>query len=110
MVNQSPFVINLALDYSGPTKTQGRLLYNVSGRQIVEVGSLGLDDSYLQPRHLLDLTVSQDFDSGLRLAVSAENILNAPYLVTLGNAADEERATRRYTNGVTFSVSAGYSY
>ena len=110
MVNQSPFVINLALDYSGPTKTQGRLLYNVSGRQIVEVGSLGLDDSYLQPRHLLDLTVSQDLDNGLRLAVSAENILNAPYLVTLGEAADEERATRRYTNGVTFSLSAGYSY
>lgn len=110
MVNQSPYVINLALDYAGPTKTQGRLLYNVSGRQIVEVGSLGLDDSYLQPRHLLDVTISQDLDNGLRLAFSAENILDAPYLVTLGKAADEERASHRYTSGTTFSLSAGYSF
>ncbi|HEY6557530.1 MAG TPA: TonB-dependent receptor [Polyangiaceae bacterium] len=108
MVNQSPYVINLALDYEGPTKTSLRLLYNVAGRQIFEVGTVGLDDSYLQPRHVVDFTAAQSVAEHFLVKFTAENILNAPYMVTLGRERREERSVRSYKSGTVLSMSFGY--
>lgn len=109
MVNQAPYVVNVALDYAGES-TQARILYNVSGRRIVTVGTLGLDDLYLQPQHQFDITFSRTLPGGLRLDVAAENILNAPYLITQGKERREDRATRLYRNGTTLALSVGYAY
>lgn len=110
MVNQAPYVVNLALDYTGPSETNVRLLYNIAGKRIVSVGVSGLDDSYLQPQHQLDLNVSREVVDGVQLGFSAENILNAKYMVTQGPERREDRVTYSYRNGVVLSVSAGYSY
>jgi outer membrane receptor protein involved in Fe transport len=107
MVNQAPWVVNVALDYSGPTNTQLRLLYNVAGKQIVQVGTLGLDDSYAQPRHVVDFTAAQNIGDHLQVKLSAENIFNVPYVVTQGPENVEDRVVNRYTNGTVLSLSLG---
>lgn len=110
MVNQAPYVVNIALDYSGPSETNVRLLYNTTGKRIVRVGTAGLDDYYLQPQHQVDLTVSREVGGGVQIGFSAENILNTQYLVTQGRERRQDRATHSYRNGVVLSLSAGYSY
>ncbi len=110
LTNQAPYVVNLALDYAGETGLNARVLYNVVGPSAVEVGTGGLDDSYEQPRHRLDAAVSQDLSKKFSVKLAAENLLNSPYLVTLGKSASDDRIVRRYTYGVTFLMSAQYSY
>lgn len=109
MVNQAPYVVNLALDFEIPEKTQMRLLYNVSGKQIVAIGTSGLSDAYLQPRHTLDFTFSQPLTERLKLGGSVSNILNSLYLVTQGKERDKENITYGYRTGVSVGVSLGYS-
>lgn len=109
MVNQSPYVVNLALDFEVPDQTHMRLLYNVSGKQIVAIGTSGLPDSYLQPRHLLDFTFSQHLTERIEFGASVENILNSLYLVTQGKERDKDRITYGYRTGLSVGVSLGYS-
>ncbi|MBK7583290.1 MAG: hypothetical protein IPI67_24250 [Myxococcales bacterium] len=49
MTNQAPWVLNLALDYAGSRGTTVRLLYNVAGKRIVQVGSQDIPDAYEHP-------------------------------------------------------------
>lgn len=105
---QSPFVVNAGLDYSNDkTGTRLRLLYNVYGRRIVQVGSYGLPDVYEQPRHVLDLTAAQRLTKYLDLKLSAENLLLAPVKYTQGPdaAADEANVLGQYEPGATFTLS-----
>jgi TonB-dependent receptor len=142
LVNQAPYVYNLALDYTNENSgTTARLLYNLVGPTIVEVGtkssaaSPGLDDAYLHPRHLLDLTVQQDLGDKFELKLSVKNLLNSPYKVTQGCGretgsdgvshpkqglfdstwrlscdASDATITRRYTEGVSFSLGGSYTF
>jgi TonB-dependent receptor len=123
LVNQAPWVFNLALTYtrekSGTTATA---LYNVVGPRIAYAGSQGLDDIYEHPRHLLDLTVLQKIGAHFSIKGEAKNILNAPVLYTQGCGGNgvfgstwhfgcsrgKESATSYYTEGATFAVTASY--
>jgi outer membrane receptor protein involved in Fe transport len=110
MVNQAPYVVNAALDYEDERGTQARVLYNVSGHQIVEVGTEFLDDAYLHPRHTLDLVVSQRIRDHWRLKATAENLLNAEVLVTQGKDETPHNVRRRYRPGVSASLGVSVSY
>jgi hypothetical protein len=110
MVNQAPYVVNLMLDYEASTGTQLRLLYNVSGKQLVRIGLEGLDDAYLHPRHSLDFTAAQRLWEGLQLKLTLQNLLNAEYLITQGKEYDPKRVAARYRQGVSGSISVGYTY
>jgi hypothetical protein len=81
----------------------------VSGRQIIQIGTAGLPDSYLQPLHLLDFTFSQHLTERLKLGGSVNNILNSLYLVTQGKERDKDTITYSYRTGVSVGVSLGYS-
>lgn len=109
MVNQAPYVVNLALDFEIPSETQARLLYNVSGRQIVAIGTEGLPDQYQQPVHSLDFTFSQRLAEHWRLGASVKNILNSRFMVTQGKEREEDAVTLAYRKGVSFGVKIGYS-
>jgi len=110
MMNQAPYSLNLALDYDGPTKTSFRVLYNVVGKRIVAVGTEGLDDAYEHPRHLVDLTVAQEFGKHVSVRATAANILNSPFLVTQGKEDSDATVVGRYTTGAVYSLSGSYTY
>ncbi len=109
LAGQSPYVVNLGADYANDTSgTRFRLLYNVFGRRITQVGAYGLADVYEQPRHVLDVTVAQRIGKYLDLKLAAENILFAPVTMTQGpeKADDGANIVGQFQPGATFTLSA----
>lgn len=108
---QAPYVLNFALDYTTDTSGTGvRVLYNVVGPRIVEVGTRGLEDVYEQPRHLVDLTLSQDFAKHFQAKLTARNILNSAVRWSQGEDASEENLTREFKTGAIYTASLSYTY
>lgn len=125
---QSPYVINLALDYGNDKSgTDVRLLYNVYGPRITVVGAYKLPDTYELPRHQVDASASQKFTKHFEIKLQAQNVLSAPVVFAYRNrpayrketTADggeiyhslgRQPITRRYNPGATFTLSATYSY
>jgi outer membrane receptor protein involved in Fe transport len=111
MVNQAPYVINLSIDYaSADNGFSARLLGNILGPRIVEVGTNGLDDAYAQPTPTLDATVSKELGKHFNVKLNATNLLNRPIIVTLGKESREDREMSRYKDGRIFTLSATYTH
>ncbi len=123
MVNQAPFVVNFAVDYANEASGFGvRALYNVVGRRIVEVGSNGFPDAYQQPRHVLDLTLSEDFAKHWQVKLNATNLFGSDTRVTYGPENNDEHIARLHnvaqTGGETgffadsrvFTLSGAFTY
>ena len=125
---QSPFVVNLALDYENEKSgTDMRVLYNVFGARITAVGTQGLPDTYELPRHQLDVAAAQKLGKRFQLKAQAQNVLRAPVTFAyrdqpayrLVNHADGSKtyeslgrspAISRYNPGAVFTLSATYTY
>ena len=104
--DQSPFVVNAYLDYDNEDSGTGaRVLYNIEGRKITNVGGLGLQDVYLSPRNKVDITFTQRLYRGLELNVSAENVANAAWEWKQAN-----RVLSRWRDGVTFTIGLSYGF
>jgi hypothetical protein len=125
---QSPYVVNIALDYSNDaSKTDLRALYNVYGPRITVVGANDLPDIYELPRHQLDLTVAQKIEKHFEIKLQAQNVLAAPIVFAyrgqpayrrvdradgsvLFDSLGRNPVTRRYNPGASFTLSASYTY
>jgi outer membrane receptor protein involved in Fe transport len=107
LINQAPWVVNVALDYNNEVGTSARLAWNVNGKTVRYAGSFGVDDGYLQSRHSLDFTISQKFLEHWTAKLSAENILNDDYLTTVGKDPDGD-IWNQYRTGATFGLGIGY--
>jgi hypothetical protein len=104
MVGQSEYVVNAGLGYSSASGAwSGTLLYNVSGKRILEAGSGGLPDAYEQPRHLVDLSLQLPVTQTLSLKLDGKNLLDAPYRLTQG-----EVVRYRYLTGRVFGFTLGW--
>jgi hypothetical protein len=105
LAGQSPYIFNFAVDYlNEKSRTKARLLYNVFGARISQVGQLGLPDVYEQPRHQIDATITQGIGANLDLKLSVENLLNTPVRFTMGDSGDA--IVNRYRVGTSFWLSA----
>lgn len=111
MVNQAPYVVNIALDYENtPLALNVRLLGNVVGPRIVQVGTSGLDDQYEQPRYSLDLTASKGLGKHFQLRLNAINILNSPWVMTIGKSRNADRETYHEAEGRLYTLTGTYTY
>ncbi|MFO0612848.1 MAG: TonB-dependent receptor [Polyangiaceae bacterium] len=114
---QAPYIVNLALDWA-PEEwgTNVRLSYNVVGKRITQVGLRGLPDVYEQPRHQLDVAVSQKIGEHVEVKGAITNLVDSPVERTQGpdeSAPPSEKGsnvTSHYTTGRTFSLGVGLSY
>lgn len=111
LMDQSPYVVNGYISYDNDgSGTHARVLYNTFGRRIHAVGVAGLPDVYLEPQHRLDVVVSQRLWKSrahgreLTMSAGASNALNWQTLYSQGG-----EPWARYREGVTFSLSAGFS-
>lgn len=108
LAGQSPYVVNVALDWNHEkSKTRARVLYNVAGQRIAQVGSNGIPDQYEQPRHLVDLSMAQGLGEHFDLKATVENAFNSPVRFTQGE--DGNTIANRYLTGATFWLSATYT-
>lgn len=83
MQGQSPFILNLALQYNNPENgIQANLLYNQIGRRIVFIGfpDNNLPDSYENSRPLVDLQFSKSVGR-LSFSISVSDLINLPRYV-----------------------------
>lgn len=111
MVNQAPYVVNLALDYENvPLALNVRLLGNVVGPRIIQVGTSGLDDEYEQPRYSLDFTGSKGFGKHFQLRLNLINILNSPIVSSIGKSRNAARETYHEAEGRLYTLTGTYTY
>ncbi|HYQ03162.1 MAG TPA: TonB-dependent receptor [Polyangiaceae bacterium] len=99
LANQSPYVINVALDYG--SVAQGfdvRVLYNIFGPRITAVGSNGLPDIYEMPRNSLDFSAAKKFGRHIELKFQVLNILGAPVVF----AYKDQQAYRQDATGQSY--------
>jgi hypothetical protein len=109
LAGQSPFVVNVAFDWNHEkTKTRARILYNVYGSRIAQVGQAGIPDLYEQPRHLVDLSFAQGVGDHVDLKATIENVLNSPVRYTQGE--DDTFLAQRYLVGTTAWLLATVTY
>ncbi len=112
LVNQAPWVFNVALDYENEGGTRARVLYNVSGKRLVEVGAEFLPDAYEHPQHSLDLIASQKFAEHWQVKAQATNVLNAETLITQGedDLPGDSNTIQRYKDGVDIGLGLSYTH
>ena len=105
---QAPFIVNVALDfdYEG-WGTRARLLYNVVGQRLTQVGRNGIPDIYELPRHVLDLTIGQKLGQFVELRGSASNLLDWP--TVREHKTGKSDITEEFKTGTTFSLGLALS-
>jgi TonB-dependent receptor len=102
---QSPYVVNLMMEYRRPRSgSEVSAMYNVFGPRIAEVGIAGTPDIYEEPFHKLDLVLAQSIWKGVRLKLSAGNLLDPEVRFTQG-----DKDQRFYRKGRSFSLGMSYS-
>ena len=78
MQGQSPYVINAGLFYQNEeTGLQASALYNVSGTRIFSVGSGEYPTIYEMPRHLVDLSISQEVKERMSFSAGISDLFNS---------------------------------
>ncbi|MCA9664150.1 MAG: TonB-dependent receptor [Myxococcales bacterium] len=104
---QSPWVFNTFLSYdNADSGTSARLLYNVYGPRIAEVGAQGLPNIVEQPFHQLDFVFRQRLSKNLSLAFKAKNLIDQRLTFTQENPVDGEKlVVDGYRRGRVFSIS-----
>jgi hypothetical protein len=104
MQGQSPFVVNAALTWAAPFRTELTVLYNVNGRRITEVGFDRLPDTYEQPFHRVDLTLSGNLAPGWQLRAAVTNLLDDEVVLK-----QDDLVVLRYRPGLAASVALEWS-
>lgn len=105
---QSPFLLNVALNYTNPESGWDALLaFNIFGRRLAFNSPNLVPDVYETPIPQLDLTVSKNITERISAKVSVQNILNRDFRQVM-----EYRGTdydiRRFRKGVDFGMSLSY--
>jgi len=104
LYDQSPYIINLDLDYEHPTSgTSFTLGANLTGERLVLAKSQG-PDIYEHPPISLDATISQKLWKHWTLRFGVRNILALDYLQTYGSSGSGN-IFQKYNRGRTFGMS-----
>ena len=75
---QSPYLVNLYVSYDEETSGwSASIFYNVFGKRLATVGSVGAPDVYEKPFQMLTASVSKKLFQDLSLKITAKNILNS---------------------------------
>ena len=99
-------MVNAQLSYENvEVGTNVNLLYNVYGRRIVGVGTLGLPDTYEEPFHQLDFVLRQKLPLKFAISFKMRNLLNLHARTRL-----TDKSVRRFLRGRTFSIGLSKSF
>lgn len=103
LAGQSQNVFNGTFEYANPRFGNSiRLLYNMVGRRITDVGALGLPDIYQEPQHVFDIVYKHRLggeEGPMELSFSADNLLNDEKKFTQGG-----ELYRLYRNGRSYNA------
>ena len=106
---QSPYILNLFVNYANYKHgISSALYYNVFGKRLAAVGSLGVPDVYEEPFHLVNFNISKQLFDNWKVKLAANNLLNWNVKKT------QEYKNRSYTysqynRGISFTVGISYT-
>lgn len=110
LFGQSKYVINLDMAYSNPgIGTTVAMYYNVFGERLVSNAKLAMPDAYEQPRHMVDVTLSQKIWRVVSLKASVKNLFKEDYRV-VHEFEGQEYTRYAYDLGRKFSVGTTISF
>jgi hypothetical protein len=104
MQGQSPYVINLSMNYTN-TSIDGSisLSYYKFGERIVEIASSYNADWLEKPRDLLDLVISKNIGSHFEIKLGIKDILSQPYEIF-----ENETLVRQINTNTKFGLGVSY--
>jgi outer membrane receptor protein involved in Fe transport len=110
---QSPLIINAGIQYLSSSGTSLSVSYNFVGRRIFIVGNQNEPDYWENPRHIIDLQISQKIFKNLDAKVNIKDLLAQPSHIyqdlnknnTLDEREDNVMITRKYGQIISFSLS-----
>jgi outer membrane receptor for ferrienterochelin and colicin len=114
---QSPYVINSGIFYNNQEKNyQINLMYNVSGKKIMFVGSQDYPDIYEMPRHTLDLSASYQFPKNVEITAGISDILQSKVLWLQDGNNDgkfdrkNDQMIQKYQPGSVINLGVKYNF
>ncbi len=106
---QSPFIVNFYLNYDNPAQGwNANLYYNVFGKRLSAVGSVGSPDVYEKPFNMLNLSISKKIMQNISIKISAANILNSS-VVKVQEFKGQEYIYQSYRRGSSVSAEIKYN-
>ncbi len=107
MFGQAPYVINALLSYKNEAGTSANLAFNISGPRISYISIGGTPNIYELPRPSLNFNIRHEFENGLGVKLSANNILNAKYQQAI-NFKNQDYYVQSNELGMDFSIGINY--
>lgn len=107
LVDQSPVLVNVFLQYSTPGKFLNfNLSYNYQGKQLSIVGIGRNSDIYTLPRHSLNFTARMKIGQANRIHLSflVENIMDQDFEMVYQSYGSIDRISERYRQGRSVSI------
>ena len=109
LYGQSPYVINLALQYDNTRGTQANLNFNVQGPRLFLVMRGANPDVFEQPRPNLNFAFSQQLSDRFKLSLRCNNLLNPEFAFTQ-TFKGQRYDFQSYRVGRSFSMGFSYSF
>jgi hypothetical protein len=101
LAGQSPYVVNLSLGFRPVEGVELRLLYNVFGERIIDVGLNFQPDYYQQPYHSMNFVFRWQFHPNFTLSGRVTNIFYDDYLLTQTTPDGEVLVIQQFNEGLT---------
>ncbi len=107
---QSPYLINLYLNFEDNNNDwMASIYYNVFGKRLATVGSVGAPDVYEKPFNMLNASVSKKLFDNLSIKVTAKNLLNSS-VEQIQEFKGNEYIYKSYKIGSGISAELKYSF
>ncbi|RDC65290.1 TonB-dependent receptor [Adhaeribacter pallidiroseus] len=91
MMGQSPYAINAGVYYNNEDRgIQANVLYNVIGKRVFAVGTIGTPNIYEMPRNVLDVTITKRLTNFVDLRLGVQDLLNNTYRLRQDTNEDDE--------------------
>jgi hypothetical protein len=109
MVGQAPYVVNAGLSYANSTGAlSATALFNVVGRRITATGTKPTPDTYLEPRNMVDFSLSFPLWGSTSAKVNGSNLLDSQYREVAGGITRlSYRTGRVFSLGLSFTPLRG---
>jgi outer membrane receptor protein involved in Fe transport len=114
---QAPYTVNTGIFYTDTdNRFQVNMMYNVTGKRIVFVGSEDYPDVYEMPRHQLDFNASYTFKKGIELSFNANDLINQEtILLQDGNLngkleRNKDQRLQEFRTGTQYTFGVKYTF
>ncbi|MEN8185968.1 MAG: TonB-dependent receptor [Bacteroidota bacterium] len=107
---QSPYLVNIGLNYANDKGWQSNLYYNVQGKTLQVVGTGDVPDAYTMPFHSLDFILNKSLGKNMRskIVFSIKNLLDEDRETHYQSYKAKDQIFSKLSPGRGFSI--GYSY